>query len=285
MRIAWLAVALVLALAGTGTATGANHKPKKPRARGAQAAAVVPAAAPVVVAVVDSGVDASHPLLAAHLLPGVNLHDGGTSDDTSGHGSHVAGIVVQDDPAAQILPLKITDGGTLDLPAAARAIRYAADHGAKVINLSWVYMGQEPEVHDAIVYAGLRGALVVTAAGNWSWNLDISGGTWPADESTLSNVVTVAATCDGSTLAPFSNYGFNVVNVAALGCDISSAWLDGSLHLLSGTSMAAPRVAAAAAALFAKDPSASPAAIKQALIASCTPSAGLTADVACGGSI
>src|SRR5256885_140743 len=137
---------------------------------------------------------------------------------------------------------KAADGATLDLAAAARAIRYAADHGAKVINLSWVYMGPEPEVHDAIAYAGERGSLVVAAAGNWSWNLDISAAAWPADESTLPNVITVAATCDGSTLAPFSNYGHALVDVAAPGCDISSAWFDGSAHVLSGTSMAAPRV-------------------------------------------
>ena len=279
MRTAWLAIFVALALASTGTAAAA-HKPKKPRI--AQAAAV----ASVVVAVVDSGVNAAHPMLASRLVPALNIQSGAGADDTSGHGSHVAGIIAQDDPAAQIMALKVTDGGGgLDLAAAARAIRYAADHGAKVINLSWVYMGSEPEVHDAIVYAGTRGSLVVVAAGNWSWNLDISGPAWPADESTLPNVITVAATCDGSTLAPFSNYGPRLVDVAALGCDITSAWLDGSSHVLSGTSMAAPRVSAAAATLFAKTPGALPATVKDALIAACAPAAGLTDKVTCGGSL
>jgi subtilisin family serine protease len=240
----------------------------------------------VIVAVVDSGADAAHPLLAPRLTTGLNLHEAAGWEDTSGHGSHVAGIIAQDAPAAQIMPLKVTDSlDGLDLGAAAQAIRFAADHGAKVINVSWVYMGSQPEIHDAIVYAGTRGSLVVAAAGNWSWNLDISGAAWPADESALPNVITVAATCDGSTLAPFSNYGHDRVNVAALGCEISSAWMDGSSHLLSGTSMAAPRVAAAAAALFAKRPADTPLAIKDALIASCTPSADLADKVGCGGSL
>jgi serine protease len=283
MRIAWLAVSFALAFSATGTAAAAHHKPAtghKPRMT--QVAKV----AAVIVAVVDSGVNAAHPLLASHLTASLNLHVGAASTDTSGHGSHVAGIIAQDAPAARIMTLKVTDGlGGVDLPAAARAIRYAADHGAKVINLSWVYVGSEPDVHDAIVYAGTRGALVVVAAGNWSWNLDISGAAWPADESTLPNVITVAATCDGSTLAPFSNYGRNLVDVAALGCNITSAWLDNSVRALSGTSMATPRVAAAAATLFVRSPKSSPAGIKNALIAACAHSAALADKVSCGGSI
>src|SRR5207248_2851805 len=129
-------------------------------------AARATASTPVIVAVVDSGVDAAHPLLASHLLPGLDLRDGAGSDDANGHGSHVAGIIARADPMARILPLKVTDpAGGLDLGAAAHAIVYAADHGAKVINLSWIYMGSEPEVHDAIVYAGEHGALVATAPG------------------------------------------------------------------------------------------------------------------------
>ena len=318
MRLSSLAVAFAFALAlgAPATAAAAHHKGTKPpharteavvkhhesakarhtrakaaaRAKAAKARqardAAVAVAPPVVVAVVDTGVDESHALLAPHLLGSLNVRDGGSVGDTTGHGSHVAGIVAQTDPDARIMALKISDdSGALDLGAAARAIRYAADSGAKVINVSWVYMGSEPEVHDAIVYAGSRGALVVAAAGNWSWNLDVTGAAWPADESTLPNVVTVAATCDGSTLAPFSNYGHNLVDVAAPGCDISSSWFDGSMHLLSGTSMAAPHVAALAARLFAQNLSASPATIKDELLAACAPSASLADKVVCGGSI
>src|SRR5438270_10178930 len=152
------------------------------------------------IAVVDTGVDLSHPDLQAHLVPGADLDPGNPGDattpstpkggvcpgpqDENGHGTHVAGIaaavtnngigVAGTAPDASIMPVRVLDAsGSGDDQTVIDGIKYAADHGAKVINLSlggMAVVGELPDsaMEDAVNYAYARGVVVVAAAGNES---------------------------------------------------------------------------------------------------------------------
>ena len=266
----------------------------------------------VVIAVVDSGVDFAHPDLAPNRWtnPGETCGNGidddanGYVDDCYGwdfgyednqpfnpgahpHGTHVAGIIAAAAgngvgvagvaPDAVIMDLNVgrtTSSGrpSISTSSLARAIRYAADNGADIINLS---LGTPPgtprsamtTLESAIEYAGERGALVVAAAGNDTTNLD--GATaWPASYD-FDFVVTVAATAPDETLAFFSNFG-SVVDVAAPGHVILSTApaADGSYLFMSGTSQATPIVAGIAALALDAAPSLSAAELRDAIRAS-----------------
>jgi subtilisin family serine protease len=142
----------------------------------------------VVVAVIDTGIDLGHPDLRGRLVPGYNFVKRGASpQDDNGHGTHVAGVIAAATgngigiagvaPNAKLMPVKVLDatgGGNAD--AIAAGIRYAADHGAKVLNMSLgedvllgrvaTALGENDGVHAAIDYAWRKGAVVVVAAGN-----------------------------------------------------------------------------------------------------------------------
>src|SRR5512140_929764 len=137
----------------------------------------------VIVAVLDTGVDPTHPLLASHLLPGYDFVDGDTDptespdgidsdgdgvvDEALGHGSHVTGIVALVAPDAKILPLRVLDNdGWGDAVDIARAIDYARLRGARVINLSLGMLTEDHLIAEAIARARLAGAVVVASAGN-----------------------------------------------------------------------------------------------------------------------
>ncbi len=255
----------------------------------------------VTVAVLDSGVDLGHPDLAANLVPGWNFLSN-TSDpsDDNGHGTHVAGIigaagdngtgVAGVDWHVSLMPLKICDaGGSCDLDAEVSALQYAVAHGATIANASFggYYGGYQPE-EDAIAAAGRAGLLYVAAAGNSSGDNDIAP-FYPAGYP-LDNIISVAATTSAQGLASFSNYGFGSVQTAAPGEDILSTMLtSGPLSdpsgygALSGTSMAAPEVAGAAALLWAEHPDWTMQQIRMRLLTTASPLASLTGKVAdCG---
>jgi subtilisin family serine protease len=211
----------------------------------------------IVVAVVDSGVDANHPDLAANIwtnpgeTPGNGVDDdnnGYVDDvhgwdfadddnhpeapvDTHGHGTHVAGIIgsVGNNGAGvvgvcwevSIMPLRFitaADYGTTE--DAIDAIRYAAENGADVINLSWGGGGYSQALKDEIDSAGLAGALVVCAAGNDGNNLDDIK-TYPASFDSA-NVLSVGASDADDEPAWFTNYSDSLVDVAAPGSGILS---------------------------------------------------------------
>ncbi|MDP9258826.1 MAG: S8 family serine peptidase, partial [Actinomycetota bacterium] len=173
---------------------------------GADAAWVVTRGAGVVVAVVDTGV-APAPDLDGRLLPGWNvLARSDDATDDNGHGTHVAGTVAEVGgnglaesgvaPEASILPVKVLDsaGGGSDADVAA-GIVWAADHGARIINLS--LGGSEPStvLADGVAYARSRGALIVAAAGNDGGAVGV-----PAR---LAGVVAVGAVDANRVRAPF----------------------------------------------------------------------------------
>ncbi|MEV6301465.1 S8 family peptidase [Actinoplanes sp. NPDC051861] len=219
----------------------------------------------VVVAVIDSGVDAEHPDLAGQVLPGFDTIDdveGGGTDD-NGHGTHVAGTVAaiagNDEgvagiaPDARILPVKALDAdGAGWMSDTAEGIVWAADNGAQVINLSLGAPERSEAVSEAIGYARNRGVTVIAAAGNE--REEGSPTSWPAADE---GVIAVAATDENDEYGEYSNAG-DYVDVAAPGSDIVSTYPGGDYDTMSGTSMAAPHVAAVAALLLGRDPDLSP---------------------------
>ncbi|MCL4078206.1 S8 family serine peptidase [Coriobacteriia bacterium Es71-Z0120] len=250
--------------------------------------------ASVAVAVIDSGVDLSHPDLAANLDTAHDwdfVNNDAVADEEYPHGTHVAGIVaaVADNatgvagvaPSTKVLPLKVIGrSGVASTADFVDALRYAADVGARVVNAS---LGEalDPAVPDdaaeiavlqeAVDYARAKGALVVAASGNGSgppvW--------YPA---ACDGVVAVSATARDGSLAPYSSTGPQVdlaapggwaVDQARLPAEgILSTWNGGGYAYAQGTSMASPHVAGVAALLLALKPSTSPAELEAALEAS-----------------
>lgn len=208
----------------------------------------------VLVAEVDSGVDATHPQLKdAHVLPTVDLTNTRTLD-CNGHGTRVAGIIVGQDlgrqgivfvgvaPEAHLLPIKQTDAGRNDngAPVLAQGIRTAVDRGAKVINVSITTPGNVPELAAAVRYAQAHDVVIVAAAGNETSGSDSNRPQYPAN---YPGVIGVAAIDQKGERAGFSVTATRV-SVAAPGDQIIStaAGPQHGYNSLSGTSFAAPFV-------------------------------------------
>lgn len=224
-----------------------------------------------VIAVVDTGVDGTHPDLAGRLVPGVDLVDPGTpagvSVDPNGHGTHVAGIAAAATdngvgisgtaPGAMIMPVRVLDAtGAGNDEVIAEGIAWAVANGADVINLSLAESGfvarlsKNGPLNAAIREADAAGVVVVAAAGN--------DGSRRQSYRIRVPVLVVNASSQDGTAATFSNTG-DIRAVAAPGVGILSTaptapttiWPDGSAGYepLDGTSMAAPLVAGIAAML------------------------------------
>jgi subtilisin family serine protease len=234
-----------------------------------------------IVAVIDTGVDYTHPDLAANIwtntreIAGNGIDDdrNGYVDDVhgwdfanndnnpmddNGHGTHVAGIIgavgnngIGIDGVnwrVQIMALKFLDAsGSGSLSNAIRALNYAVANGAVVTNNSYSGGYYYQAFNDAIKNAQSHGVIFVAAAGNGGTNTDTS----PAYPSGYNpdNVISVAATDRNDGLASFSNYGPNTVDLAAPGVQIYSTLKGNSYGSMSGTSMAAPFVTGAVALL------------------------------------
>lgn len=240
----------------------------------------------VIVAVLDTGIDLTHPDLEADIWtnpdPGQHGYAGdihgwnfvaenNNPSDNYGHGTHVSGIIgaVGNNGigvsgvnwSVSLMPLKICEPESCYLSAEIAALEYAVDHGAKVANASFGGAGDssKPE-EEAIEASGKAGLLFVAAAGNQASSDDVLP-FYPASYP-LSNIVSVAATTSSDTLASFSNYGATSVQLGAPGENILSTLpTTGPLSsttgygYLSGTSMAVPQVSGAAALLWSLHPS------------------------------
>jgi len=224
----------------------------------------------VILAIIDSGLDLSHPEFTGRIVQGYDFVNGdAVPQDDHGHGTHVAGIAAGGlnngigiaglCGQCSVMPLKVLDQynrGSWSNVAA--AITYAADHGAKVINLSLGANGGSQTVYDAIQYAVSQGVLVIAAAGN-------AGSNSPFYPAAYNGVLAVAATNPDDTRWSLSNYG-DYIDVAAPGVTVYSAvWTaDGSAQygFKTGTSMASPHVAGLAGLLFSQDPGRSPAEVE-----------------------
>ena len=229
----------------------------------------------VVVAVADTGVDAAHPDLAPNLDPrGYDfVENDATPQDDDGHGTHVAGTIgaAGNDGTGvagvawrtSVMPLRVLGAdGSGSVSDLIRAYDYAADAGAKVMNLSLGGDSGSQAERDAL--AAHPGVLFVTAAGNAGADND-DVGSFPCNYE-LTNVVCVAASDQRDALAEFSNYGARTVDLAAPGVSIASTYPGGQYVYLDGTSMATPAVSGVAALLLAVEPGATTATLRRALL-------------------
>jgi subtilisin family serine protease len=222
----------------------------------------------IVVAVVDTGVDPGQPDLKGALVGGANLIDPAAPPrDDHGHGTAVAGVVAARTNNGQgmagvcwfclVMPVKVLDSrGSGDDTRIAAGIVWAADHGARVINLSLGGPGSTPELEAALAYAAHKGAITVAAAGN-------SGTTVPFYPAADVNALSVAATTTADRAYTWSNYG-SWVDVAAPGCNVAPA-LGGGYGTFCGTSSATPIVSGLAALALSTKPSATPVELRQAI--------------------
>ncbi|WP_233531898.1 S8 family peptidase [Paenibacillus alkalitolerans] len=205
----------------------------------------------VTVAVIDTGVDMSHPDLQGRLAEGYNVIDSSKPpEDDVGHGTHVAGVIsaLTDNREGvagmtwynRIMPVKVLDSsGMGSTYAVAEGIIWATDHGARVINLSLGNYASAQFLHDAIRYAFDRDVVIVAATGN-------DNTSQPGYPAAYEEVFGVSATNANREKASFSNYG-GYVDVVAPGENIASTYTNHQYAALSGTSMASPHTAALAA--------------------------------------
>lgn len=253
----------------------------------------------VLVAVVDTGVDYSHPDLIDNIwtnpgeiagngvdddrngfiddMHGANLlnRSGDPYDDNS-HGTHVSGTigaaanngtgVVGVNWKVRIMGVKFLGaGGGGTLFGGIQAIHYAVAQGAQIINASWGGAGYSQALYDEIKAAGQAGVLFVAAAGNNGLNSE-QYPNYPAAYN-LDNIISVAATDRNDALAYFSNYGRVSVDLAAPGVSILSTVPQGGYASYSGTSMATPHVAGVAALVKAVFPEIDYATLKARILA------------------
>lgn len=220
----------------------------------------------VTIAIVDTGIDLTHPDLAGKLAGGIDIVNGdSTPQDDNGHGTHVAGIaaalsnngagVAGVSWGARLMPIKVLNAaGNGTYAGVADGIIWAADHGAQIINLSLGGSNSSQVLQDAVDYAVSQGVIIVAASGNTGSNFVL----YPAH---YSNVIAVAATDSSNARASFSNYGPEV-DLSAPGASIYST-VPGGYGYLNGTSMATPYVSGLAAILFGIPGNGSAAAITQ----------------------
>ncbi|MBE9068293.1 peptidase S8 [Leptolyngbya cf. ectocarpi LEGE 11479] len=230
----------------------------------------------VTVAVIDTGISQGPDLKKTQFVSGYDfVNDRENAIDDNGHGTHVAGTIAQSTNnrygvagvayGAKLMPLKVlsrSGGGTVaDI---AEAIRFAADHGANVINMSLGGGGDSKLMREAVDYAHKKGVVIVAAAGNES----VGSASYPA---LYPNVIAVSAVGPDRQKTSYSNYGTGV-DIAAPGGATRSNEQDGILQetinprspsafqfkYFQGTSMAAPHVAAVAALVKSRRPYLSP---------------------------
>ncbi|MBX7142858.1 MAG: S8 family serine peptidase [Oligoflexia bacterium] len=270
--------------------------------------------AQVVVGVIDSGIDVTHPDLQSNVwtnsaeIPANGIddeHDGVIDDvhgynsalrnnaieDRNGHGTHVAGIIaaVKSNtvgisgvaPGVKVMAIRADEYGPFSDSSLSEAVAYAVyqkQHGVnlRVLNMSLGGDGSvcSPNLQSAMQVARDNGILFVIGSGNMA----ASYPSFPAN-CPLNNVIAVAASDASGNLASFSNYGAQTVDLAAPGKDIVSLFPNHGYQVLSGTSMSTPMVSGVAALLVSRFPNETPVQIKNRILLGVTPLAGLSGKV------
>lgn len=225
----------------------------------------------IIVAVIDTGVDPTHPFLVNNLyIPtgrtssdnyGFDFSKGRISqtqpEDKHGHGTHVAGIIKSVYPDVKILVLKYFNphaSGQDNLDSTIEALRFAVDQGVDIINYSGG--GPEPAADELSVLkkAERKGILIVAAAGNEESNIDDKKKAYFPASYGLTNIITVTAHDQSRTVLSSSNYGKRSVDISAPGYRIKSSLPGGRAGYLTGTSQATAFVSGVAALLKSEFP-------------------------------
>ncbi|MBS4218969.1 S8 family serine peptidase [Bacillus sp. FJAT-49711] len=211
--------------------------------------------AQITVAVIDAGVQTTHPDLKGKIVSPYNAVTGGKTFTPHPHGTHVAGIIAASmnkagvagiAPNVKIMPINAFYGDQADMYDVALALVYAADKGADIVNMSLGGEAYSYVLDYAAEYAKSSGVVLIAAAGN----SNTSRYTYPA---ALSSVLGVSATNKSDGITDFSNYGY-YIDLAAPGQDIYSTVTGSSYQNMNGTSMASPVVSGVAALVLSKNP-------------------------------
>jgi thermitase len=208
---------------------------------------------PVLVAVLDTGIDKNHEDLCGKVVAEINFSGSAAAGDIYGHGTPVAGIIAANAdnglgitgiaPESRLINAKVVDDKGVCQPSAlAEGIIWAVDHGAMVINISLELKVSSPAVKQAVDYAWNKGAIVIAAAGN-------DGNSVAVYPASYDNCLAVTAVQGNGTLAPLANYG-DWVDAAAPGFKIYSTLPGNDYGYKYGTSFAAAYVSGLAAKLF-----------------------------------
>lgn len=231
----------------------------------------------VVVAILDSGVDSNHPDLAPNLVAGYNIYDSNTNTaDVCGHGTAVAGVVAAASNngmgvagvagQAKIMPVRIAYLDTASnscyayYSTVASGITYAADHGARVANVSYAGVAGSAAIQSAGDYLKGKGGLLFVAAGNAGVDENFSQST---------SMIAVSATDSGDVKAAFSSFG-NFVSLSAPGVGIWTTSRGGAYQAWNGTSFASPVAAGVAALMMATRPAMDGGQVEKLLFSSAT---------------
>ncbi len=206
----------------------------------------------IVIAVLDTGVDAQHSDLQGQILSGYNAFTGGNdSQDDNGHGTGVSGIIAANTDngigvagicwGCKILPVKVLDSqGSGNDAILSAGIRWAVDNGARVINMSLGGSNEGQTLRDAVDYAASRGVLMIAASGN-----ERSEGNPTSYPAAYESVIAVGATDTDDVVTNFSNTGA-YLDLTAPGVHLATTTPGNQYRSTSGTSFASPYIAAAA---------------------------------------
>lgn len=260
----------------------------------------------IVVAVIDTGIDVKHPDLADNIWhdPETGYYgwdfvkDQPNPVDHNGHGTHVAGII-----GSLPNPVSGTSGvshlvslmairyysdfntGPENLRNSIRAVNWAIDHGANVINYSSGGAGYSNEEYKVLKKAEAHNVLVVVAAGNEGQNIDQIGNRYYPCSYKLTNIMCVASMTLRNTMLSSSNWGKHSVDVAAPGENIISTFPDGKYGYMSGTSQATAFVTGTAVLILSKHPNMSPSKVRAILRASVDQTSALVNRTISGGKL
>lgn len=226
----------------------------------------------VTIAILDTGLDMTHPDIADRWIPGADFVEGdGDPADDGGHGTRVTGIaaatgnnqtgVAGVDWQARIMPVKVLDNeGNGTWSTAAQGITFAADNGARVLNMSFSGTSDSETLHSAVQYAFAKGCVIVATSGNDGIELTKYPCSYP-------EVLAVGSANASEGVSSFSTYGSHL-DVVAPGEGIDTTAINGRYGLFTGTSAAAPFVSGVAALMLAVRPDAAPADVMAAIRAS-----------------